>query len=303
MPKKCLGCGIILQNTNENELGYTPNLAKDFCVRCFKMRNYNTLIKEASIDNTKLLININKTNYFTCFLIDYLTICSESMRVYQQIKNNKCLIITKKDLLPKNLHEEKIIHKVKEIYGIKDNVYFITIKEDLAFLANIINDNHNVLITGFTVSGKSSLINTITDSKLTISKSLNTTLDFIKIPYNNNYIYDTPGFVYLNFYPNINFKKSLKPMTKYLDSKTELIIDKIIIHSNILNNITLFIPNYLHTMKRKTRQNYKSKINIPKNSDLVIKGLGFIYFKDACILSLNEDYGSIMEIRDSIVSR
>ena len=38
--KKCIGCGIELQNENVLNTGYTPNLENDLCMRCFKVKHY-----------------------------------------------------------------------------------------------------------------------------------------------------------------------------------------------------------------------------------------------------------------------
>ena len=40
MSKKCLGCGIELQDENVLNPGYTTNLDYDFCQRCFRLKNY-----------------------------------------------------------------------------------------------------------------------------------------------------------------------------------------------------------------------------------------------------------------------
>ena len=37
---KCIGCGINLQTTSQEELGYTTNIEKKLCERCFKLKNY-----------------------------------------------------------------------------------------------------------------------------------------------------------------------------------------------------------------------------------------------------------------------
>ena len=49
MTKKCSGCGITLQTINENVLGYIKDINKDLCMRCFKLKNYNELGKQAIV--------------------------------------------------------------------------------------------------------------------------------------------------------------------------------------------------------------------------------------------------------------
>ena len=44
MTKKCVGCGVELQNTDKNLQGYTPkpiNTKEDmYCQRCFQLKHY-----------------------------------------------------------------------------------------------------------------------------------------------------------------------------------------------------------------------------------------------------------------------
>ena len=38
--KYCLGCGVVLQDSNILSPGYTVDLSNDYCSRCFKLKNY-----------------------------------------------------------------------------------------------------------------------------------------------------------------------------------------------------------------------------------------------------------------------
>ena len=38
--KKCAGCGVVLQDENVLQEGYTTSLENDICQRCFRMKNY-----------------------------------------------------------------------------------------------------------------------------------------------------------------------------------------------------------------------------------------------------------------------
>ena len=46
-----------------------------------------------------VIISLNK---FTLFLVDYLSIYDEVIRIYKSIKGKKMLVITKSDLIYKN---------------------------------------------------------------------------------------------------------------------------------------------------------------------------------------------------------
>ena len=43
MTKRCIGCGAVLQNTNKTINGYTPKIENKYCMRCFRLTNYNDL--------------------------------------------------------------------------------------------------------------------------------------------------------------------------------------------------------------------------------------------------------------------
>ena len=40
MTKYCKGCGVLLQNEDENALGYVPTLDASYCQRCYRIRHY-----------------------------------------------------------------------------------------------------------------------------------------------------------------------------------------------------------------------------------------------------------------------
>ena len=59
---KCLGCGIELQNNDKTKLGYTTNIEKSLCERCFRIKNYGDY-KSIVKDNDafiSILKNIDK---------------------------------------------------------------------------------------------------------------------------------------------------------------------------------------------------------------------------------------------------
>ena len=43
MTKRCIGCGAVLLNTDKTKNGYTPKLENKYCMRCFRLTNYNDL--------------------------------------------------------------------------------------------------------------------------------------------------------------------------------------------------------------------------------------------------------------------
>ncbi len=297
---KCVGCGIKLQEKDKNELGYTPNLNNELCERCFKLKNYNILTnKGINIDNDKLINKINELNTCVLFLVDFINLDSEVIEAYKKIKSKKILIITKADIIPKNIKYQKLIQNIKNIYDIKEDLILTSSKTKLNIktITKICLEEKNICLAGFTNAGKSSLINALVGSDITVSKKSNTTQDFIKLNVDGINIYDAPGFM-----SNINRenipRSIIRPITYQFPSKHYLLIQDIKL--NILENanFTIYVGNEANIIRRKENENVECKIIVPKNSDVIIKGFCFINFKNTCMISLNtKDY----EIRPSIV--
>lgn len=297
---KCVGCGIKLQEKGKNELGYTPNLNNELCERCFKLKNYNILTnKGINIDNDKLINKINELNTCVLFLVDFINLDSEVIDAYKKIKSKKILIITKADIIPKNIKYQKLIQNIKNIYDIKEDLILTSSKTKLNIktITKICLEEKNICLAGFTNAGKSSLINALVGSDITVSKKPNTTQDFIKLNVDGINIYDAPGFM-----SNINRenipRSIIRPITYQFPSKHYLLIQDIKL--NILENanFTIYVCNEANIIRRKETENVECKIIVPKNSDVIIKGFCFINFKNTCMISLNtKDY----EIRPSIV--
>lgn len=297
---KCVGCGIKLQEKDKNELGYTPNLNNELCERCFKLKNYNVLTnKGINIDNDKLINKINELNTCVLFLVDFINLDSEVIDAYKKIKSKKILIITKADIIPKNIKYQKLIQNIKNIYDIKEDLILTSSKTKLNIktITKICLEEKNICLAGFTNAGKSSLINALVGSDITVSKKSNTTQDFIKLNVDGINIYDAPGFM-----SNINRenipRSIIRPITYQFPSKHYLLIQDIKLNILENSNFTIYVGNEANIIRRKENENVECKIIVPKNSDVIIKGFCFINFKNTCMISLNtKDY----EIRPSIV--
>lgn len=297
---KCVGCGIKLQEKDKNELGYTPNLNNALCERCFKLKNYNILTnKGINIDNDKLINKINELNTCVLFLVDFINLDSEVIDAYKKIKSKKILIITKADIIPKNIKYQKLIQNIKNIYEIKEDLILTSSKTKLNIktITKICLEEKNICLAGFTNAGKSSLINALVGSDITVSKKSNTTQDFIKLNVDGINIYDAPGFM-----SNINRenipRSIIRPITYQFPSKHYLLIQDIKLNILEDSNFTIYVGNEANIIRRKENENVECKIIVPKNSDVIIKGFCFINFKNTCMISLNtKDY----EIRPSIV--
>lgn len=295
---KCVGCGIKLQSSNKDTLGYTPKVNNKLCERCFKLKHYNTSLNEGiTIDNNELIDRINKTDAFVFYLVDIINLDKENIDLFKRINNEKILVITKSDIIPKNVYYDTLINNIKDIYEIEDIIICSSKKKfSLRKLKSVCLLKKKVLFAGFTNAGKSSLINSLVGSDITVSSHSNTTQDFIKLNVDGVTIYDIPGFMSNTNRENI-LTKDIKPITYNLPSKHYLNINGIKLNLSSDSNFTIYGDN-LDILRRKELDDVKCDIAIDANMDLVIKGVCFIRFKNNTLVKLStKDY----EIRKSII--
>jgi len=317
---KCIGCGVKLQTTNKEELGYTIKLDNNLCERCFRIRNYNDykfVIKDNN-DYISILKDINNTNDLVVLVVDLFNISKNIEDISKYINNNILLVLTKRDILPKSCYDEKFI-KYFESYNLNiiDSVVISSNKNyNLDILYNKINEyktSNKVYVVGFTNSGKSTLINKIiynyssVDTIITTSNLPSTTIDSISVKVNDDLtLIDTPGLLdsgdIINFIDGKTLKKiipnkELKPITYQIKDRQTIIIDDLVrVDLFDKNSMTIYMSNNLN-IKRiyKTTEELKNlkkhELNIDEDSDVVIQGLGFIKFthKSKIILYTKEN--------------
>lgn len=328
MIKKCIGCGITLQSEDSNKLGFIKkekiNDSK-YCKRCFRMMNYNEVnMVTLPKDQNKILDSVNKTNNYVFFLCDLFNLNKEIIETFKKIKNKKCLIISKMDLIPKSFNFEKIKNWIQETYFIKSDILFLSSVKNFNVkkLYSILDDNNmkKCFIMGYTNAGKSTLINALKDDKKnTINTSLipNTTLDFINI-YIEDYIFiDSPGFVprdsiysnnEINLIKKVSPKKFIKPGAYQLKKNSSILIENKVRITNLddINSFTFYMSNLLDLQKvfenNDRLQEYPLKTyHIKKNTDVVIKGIGFINIKKECDINIYIQNHDLIELRKSFL--
>ena len=325
MTKKCIGCGATLQSKDESLIGYIDmEKYQDglYCKRCFRLKNYNEY-KEVPLYNINQTIidKINKDNILSFFLIDILSINTETINTFNTIKGNKILVISKTDIIPKSIKENKITNFLRSTYNIKEEIIYLSSKKNTNInkIIEITKKyNNKAYILGYTNSGKSTLINTLTtkynnNATITTSSIPNTTLDFMNIIIEDITLIDTPGFnLYKTFYDSkdyslikkINPKTYLKPITIQTKENTIILIeDKLSITTNNKNSLTIYMSNNLKIDKvYKDILGNKETLNIKidNDTDLIIKGLGFINIKKKCNIQIKSDYNDLIEIRKSL---
>ncbi|MCI8671765.1 MAG: GTPase RsgA [Bacilli bacterium] len=306
MIKKCIGCGTVLEYENKEASGYTPNIKNDYCMRCFRLKNYGEIKPNETVDEERILTKVNKSRGLVFFLIDYLNLNKYTLDIFKKITLRKVLVISKSDILRRDMKFSKIKSWLNQVYDINEDIIFMSNKNNYYNL-NIFKTltKYNIktcYVMGITNSGKSTFINSILkknniNKEIVTSNKPNTTLDFIKIRIDDYIIYDTPGFNY----SNVNYKllnNEIKPITFNITKETTIIIN---------NNFEFFFtePNSItiYTTDNSVKRIYKNNkkltlpIIVPNNSDLIIPGIGFINVKNTCQVLSNIE---IPEIRPNI---
>ena len=324
--RKCVGCGSILQSDDDSKEGYLPyNKLLDensiYCRRCFKLKNYNEkVINDSLIVDEGLIEKVNEhKNSYAFFLIDFLNICEESINTFKQINLDKTLVISKCDLIIKDINLERIKNNIINDYDIKDNVIFISSKKNvnLNLIFSILDKNNKKesFILGYTNAGKSTLINYLKGNKQIVASSLpNTTLDFIEMDINGYKIIDTPGFNLKNtFYKNGEFEliKKLNPIyfvspITYVSKENQIfkVEDRLYLKDFKDNSITFYISNLLSIKKiYKDEKDEYISYEVEDNSDLVIASVGFINIKNKCSVMINKEMKDLISIRKSIFTK
>ena len=333
MNKKCNGCGSILQTEKIGEEGFVKASVYDkseYCERCFKIIHYGEYsVLDKKIDTEGIINNINSDkNSSVAFLVDSLNINDKIKKYIKKFKNNKYILITKKDVLPKSLKEKKIISYVKENIYDTENIMCVSSYKNYnidAFLEKINKDNvKRLYIVGFTNSGKSTFINHILTSNLknpviTTSAIPNTTASFITIKLNKNLtIVDTPGFIdddaiynfveynkTLKFYP----KKEIRVKTFQVRPAYAIVVNDILRIENVgnkFNSFSFYMSDNLRYEKVKSKNEKltilpNKIIEVTEPTDILINGLGFVRITKPGIIKIYALDNKLISYRKSMI--
>ena len=332
--KRCQGCGVLLQNENILQEGYTTNLENDICQRCFRMKNYGEyqVVTKSNEEYLKILKSVSETKDLVLYITDLLNLEKDLDEIRNMFNNKMILILNKKDVFPKSVKEEKLI-KYFESKGVhfEEIIVISAIKnyniDHLLKRIKFHQTSKNVYVVGHTNAGKSSLINKLIKNysdntqELTMSPLPSTTLNTVKIEVNEHLtLIDTPGLVdngsILNqvdqkMVKKISAKKEIKPRTYQLRKNQSIIIEDLVRIDYVegeKNSFTLFVSNDLKVRRLLNLFNNdelkdKNKItyNLKYDEDLVVSGLGFIKIVDKGTINIYIDKDVDTFIRKSLI--
>ena len=333
MNKKCLGCGVELQDENMLLDGYTVNIENDLCQRCFRLKNYGEYqaTTKTNEEYQQILEAVGKTKDLVVYVTDVLNVEQDLYDIRKFLPNKILLVLNKRDVIPKSVKDEKLIQYFKDKYDFFNDIVVVSCEKNMNIdhLLNRIKFfqvTKQVYVVGHTNAGKSSLINKLiknySDSKqeLTISPLPSTTLNLINIEINDYLtIIDTPGLIdegsITNYVDNellkiITPKKEIKTKTYQLRRGQSIIIGDLVRIDYVdgeKNSFTLYISNDIKTkriissrhddLKNLAKRTYQ----LPFNQDIVIKGLGFIKVVNRGVVDIYLNQRVETFLRDNLI--
>lgn len=331
MIKKCIGCGSVLQSVDPLKEGYINEKKINdslYCERCFKLIHYGKISStNKEIDYKKMINNINKTNYPVLFIIDILNLNEENLKYLNLIKNKKYILLSKFDILPKGIKEGKILKYFKDNFINIDDIYCVSginnYNIEKIFKILKLKKYKNIFITGFTNSGKSTLLNAFLrlnkSNNLIVTSSMpNTTLENILVNIDGINFIDTQGFKYevslYNEFDNNKLikiipKKEIKVKTFQVSDGDSIIIEDILRldYKGEFNSLNFYMNNNLNYKKFKTKnKDYLNNLNnkeyeLEGKKDIVISGLGFIKLNKKGNVKVYIKNTDLISIRDKMI--
>ena len=320
---KCIGCGSILQDTDKNKDGYVLDINDKLCQRCFRIRYYNEY-KNTIRDNNdylKILDSINNDD-----LVVYVTSLLDIRLDYIDSFKNVIVVLTKRDILPKSVKDEKLIKYIKSRYNPLEVIVVSSVKNyNIDYLFDTLRQykKNNIYVVGTTNGGKSTLINKIiknySDNDVVITSSMypSTTLDKIEINILGLNVIDTPGLInkgsIVNYIDNnllkkITIKKEIKPKTYQLNGKGSILIEDLIRldYDTKVTSMTIYVNNlvnirFLGKDNNKLLDGKCNKFSLDNNKDIVISDLCFIKFTKNVNLNIYSNYDVLIYERDNLI--
>lgn len=331
--KYCIGCGVKLQDSNMLFEGYTVDISNDLCSRCFKLQNYGEyqITTKSNDEYIDILKSVNDTKDLVLYVIDLLNIEKDITMIREYIQNRLILVLTKRDVLPLSVSDEKIKEYFTKLGLEYQDIAIISSKknyniDDLLLQIKKHKSSKNVYVVGHTNVGKSTLIKKLMknyseeECDLTISPLPSTTLNKINIKLSDDLtLIDTPGLVdrgnivnYIDFsyLKKVSPKKEIKPKTHQVKMGQCLVISPLLRIDYVegdKNSFTFFVSNDLKVKKYNSKRHTELKdiikrtIEVGYHQDIVINGMGFIKVVDKAVVDIYLDMNVEIFVRDSLI--
>lgn len=220
---RCFGCGAIIQNTNPALTGFLPRRIAEgetpLCQRCYRLQHYGEDVPNPTFSSEyrKVMNEARKNHCLIVYVVDLFAFESSLiLSAFDYMKSCPLMVIAnKRDVLPRNVDDKKLIRFVEEKLGeyelkpektLISSAYKNLNMDEIISEINRLRNGKNVYFVGASSVGKSSLINSFlkvfkNETKTFISTSPypGTTLDVIKVPLDNrSFFFDTPGILVEN---------------------------------------------------------------------------------------------------------
>lgn len=333
MEKKCFGCGSTMQSVAEDKEGYikVENFeTSKLCERCFRIQNYGEyrVIAKSNDEFIQVLKRINESKDLVVLVVDIFNLSKDIELFHRYLSNDIILVMTKRDLLPKSIRDEKLLTYMDH-FDIKPKASLMISSfknyhmDELMNTIRTYQKSKCVYIVGLTNSGKSTMVNKIlynystSDQMITTSMLPSTTLKEIEIKIDENLtLIDTPGLLdngNMTEHVNIETLKKITPKHEIRPITYQVKVDQTILFENLMrvdvkcrNSVTVYVANTvrlerLYKATDKLTQLQHHHLSIDAQMDVVVAGLGFLHFKEPCEIDVYVIPGTLVYIRKPLI--